>query len=431
MPPEGRTFLRLFLLIIVVFISLTKGSAHIPDSAPNKARIDYRMELYGTGAETLTIATYESLMAWGYAEVDGTEIGIKWDDVEDAVFTKFGNDHGVTVELRKFADAGEMLQAAIQEKDSLSVDVLIGLDNILAQDGIEEGLFQKYQPDNISEVIAPRVIAGLDRSGYLTPYDYGLIALVQHKGTVDLGESFTLQSIIDQGLANRLITQNPVTSSTGLGFLMWTISVYEKILNQSWEDWWKAVASDIRVTKGWGDAWALWDQGEGDLLVSYATDPAYSNYFWESTGIEAYVSHEAGSGNATGWVQIEGLGITKAATGTKLTAAKSFVDWFISEEVQQLIPTTNWMFPANQHVDLPPAFQYAIHPDNVSLLNDLWTPSEIKTRLGPLRDTWEEIMVFGTETESPSSFGWLALFSFGVVVIARKAVHRKSSTWRG
>ncbi|MFX0116123.1 MAG: thiamine ABC transporter substrate-binding protein [Candidatus Hodarchaeota archaeon] len=345
------------------------------------------------GGDRLVIATYESLMAWGEAGINDDELEITWSEVEAAVFDKFAADHDIEVEIRHYADAGEMLQALIQEKDSLSVDIVIGLDNTLAHEGISEGLFQKYTPINVSH-IPQWARDGLDTAGYLTPYDFGVVALIQRKNGFNLGDNFTLQTIIDQNLAESLVTQNPATSSTGLAFLLWTVTAYEKILSQSWQDWWTAVSGKIHVTQGWSDAWALWDEGEADLLVSYGTDPAYSNYFWGSTDIEAYVSSE--SGNPNGWVQIEGLGITNGVDDSMLPTAKAFVDWFISEDVQKLIPTTNWMFPANQYVELPEAYKYAIHPNNITVLNSYWTPTEIASNLGSWRQTWEQIMVLET-----------------------------------
>ncbi|MFX0117113.1 MAG: thiamine ABC transporter substrate-binding protein, partial [Candidatus Hodarchaeota archaeon] len=378
--------------------------------------IEFQTVLCGSSEEKLTIATYESLMAWGEAGIGNDTLEITWAEIKEAVFDKFASDHSVTVEIRHYADAGEMLQALIQEKDNLPVDIVIGLDNTLAQDGIKAGLFQKYTPSNVS-IIPQWARDGLDASGYLTPYDFGVIALIQHKNDLDLGSNFTLQTIIEQDLAEQLITQNPATSSTGLAFLLWTVTVYEKILGESWQDWWQAVSDKIRVTKGWSDSWTLWDEGEAALLVSYGTDPAYSNYFWGATDIEAYLSHE--SGNPNGWVQIEGLGITTGVDNAIIPKAKAFIDWFISEDVQKLIPTTNWMFPANQYVELPEAFQYAIHPNNITVLNSYWTPQEIDSHLGSWRDTWEEIMVLGT-SESTPIFYWAAMLGLGMIIVLRK-----------
>lgn len=413
-----RTLTYLFMLLFILLLLPGEKDYGVAarDDVLTISTVKYASEILGKSEEKLTIATYESLMSWGEAGINNDSLEISWDEIKEEVFNKFALDHGISVEIRHYADSGEMLQALMLEKDSLPVDIVIGLDNTLAHEGINEGLFQKYTPDNIN-VIPQWARDGLDTTGYLTPYDFGVIALIQHKEDLALGDNFNLQTILEQDLANQILTQNPATSSTGLAFLLWTVSVYEKILQQSWQDWWKAVSSEIHVTKGWSDSWTLWDEGEGSLLVSYGTDPAYSNYFWGSTDIEAFVSHE--SGNSNGWVQIEGLGITSGVASSILPIAKEFVDWFISEDVQKLIPTTNWMFPANQFAELPKAFSYAIHPNNITILNDFWTSAEIASNLGLWRESWEEIMVIG-ESESAPFIYWPAILGLSAIPILKR-----------
>ena len=61
--------------------------------------------------------------------------------------------------------------------------------------------------------------------------------------------------------------------------------------------------------------------------------------------------------------QIEAVGIV-AGTGVPELAHR-FVDYVLSEEVQSLIPTTNWMFPVNAETPLPEFFaEYAVVPEN-------------------------------------------------------------------
>ena len=37
--------------------------------------------------------------------------------------------------------------------------------------------------------------------------------------------------------------------------------------------------------------------------------------------------------------------------------ALQFVNWFLSDQIQQLIPDHEWMFPARSNVALPPCFK--------------------------------------------------------------------------
>ncbi len=56
-------------------------------------------------------------------------------------------------------------------------------------------------------------------------------------------------------------------------------------------------------------------------------------------------------------VQIEGAGIIKGAKNLK--AAKEFMDFLISEEAQDVLPLTQWMYPVNENVKLPPCYDAA------------------------------------------------------------------------
>ncbi|MGV9170355.1 MAG: hypothetical protein ACOC38_10505 [Promethearchaeia archaeon] len=46
----------------------------------------------------------------------------------------------------------------------------------------------------------------------------------------------------------------------------------------------------------------------------------------------------------------------------------------------------------NGSVELDPAFEYALHPDEINMLNTLLTRDEIATNLASWLDTWESIM---------------------------------------
>jgi len=76
---------------------------------------------------------------------------------------------------------------------------------------------------------------------------------------------------------------------------------------------------------------------------------------------------------------VYGIGVVKG-TGHE-TLAKEFIDLLLSKEMQELIPRTEIMFPANTDAELPPAFQeYAIVPQT-----SLWISLDI---VGKRMDEW-------------------------------------------
>ena len=57
-----------------------------------------------------------------------------------------------------------------------------------------------------------------------------------------------------------------------MGLLLWIKSVYgDKAI-----DYWRELQPKIlTVTKGWSEAYALFLDGEADMVLSYTTSPAY------------------------------------------------------------------------------------------------------------------------------------------------------------
>ncbi len=360
----------------------------------------------------LTIYTYESLLNWG---INATDANIK-------VFDAFEAKENCTIELEYLSDAPSVLARAVAEKNSPRADIIIGIDNVMIFQAKAQDILLAYEPSTSSN-LSENAIDGLDPDFYVTPYDYGFIALVYHKNLVNSTnvpniDSLQLSDLTETDVAKLLVTEDPTLSSTGLGFLMWTIGVYEKVLDSDWTSWWKEVRANIQVEDSWGDAFDVFYNPAVNrpIVVSYATDPAY-NYLMEDndTSLGATLSHENDSTYA--WLQIEGLGILK---GTKnLSLAQRFVDWFTGVPAQEVFPENNWMYPANDHAKLPKSFDYAIDPTTVTPLNDLFSPEEINSSLDGWLDSWNEVMILGQDTAFYPLFSLFGPIVF-VILLKRK-----------
>jgi|Deesub1362B_J571_1020462.scaffolds.fasta_scaffold00584_2 thiamine transport system substrate-binding protein len=329
----------------------------------------------------LVIYTYESLLKWG----DDPEA------VYNAVFKGFEEKYGVTVKVVEFPDARDTLLAVIEEINLYGepkADIIIGLDNILVEEAKGRGILDRYIPPNI-DVIPKDLRDALDPDGYSIPYDYGLIAFVFDRERIVL-EDISLEDFEDPALASLLVAEDPSRSSTGISFLLMEIAFYEKILGTDWRDWWISVRDYINVQPSWGDAYNIFftEEANRPIVVSYGTDPAYSFYFYNSTRYDAVVLSFEGKDYA--WLQIEGISIVKDAPHRK--AAEKFVEWFISEDVQQYMALNNWMYPANKNIELPSSYEYAIHPDEVIALNQYLSKQEIRDNLKDWLKEWINIM---------------------------------------
>lgn len=370
-----------------------------------------------TNADTsLTIYTYDSLLADKYYNWVGA-------------FESYANLPNGSVKVVLFPDAGNILTKAVTEKANPVADVLIGLDNALVHKARTEDILQAYKPKG-ADNLTSGLVSGLASDYLLTPYDYGLISLWYDKTRLSINESsFVLQDLITQDLAKNLVIENPQLSSTGLGFLLWTIGVYGDkanniagLLNSDWRTYWDKLSKDTRIADSWGDALDTFYTPEANrsIMVSYSTSTSYNlcNYNDSTTG--TLLSHEGGK--VSGWEQIEGLGVVKNAAHQEL--AKTFVDWFISQEVQSHIYESQWMYPARVGIQQPSCYDKAYSPNTVNSLNTILPQTTVITHLENWLDDWEVHVVQGKQGNGFLDMtGWFIVPLF-LIPIIRKTIKR-------
>ena len=155
-------------------------------------------------------------------------------------------------------------------------------------------------------------------------------------------------------------------------------------------DWWEAVEGNIDVEEGWSEAWSAWSTDPTKhLMVSYGTDPAYSaNYL--GTEPDTAIAPFYYQNQHWAWMQVEGAGLVK--NGPNPDLGKAFIDYCLNSTVQTEIAMNQWMFPVRTDLALPSVFDYAIHPDDVSILNTLLNSTEIATNLQSWLDEYDTVM---------------------------------------
>ncbi|TFH02070.1 MAG: thiamine ABC transporter substrate-binding protein, partial [Candidatus Thorarchaeota archaeon] len=233
---------------------------------------------------------------------------------------------------------------------------------------------------------------------YLTPFDFGLITLIYSMNTINTTthpqlDNLTLADLTTTELASALVTEDPHLSSPGLAFLLSQIAIYEKILEEDWTTWWEAVEGNIDVEEGWTEAWSAWSLDPSKhLLVSYGTDPAYSANLL-GTEPDTAIAPFNYNGSDWAWMQVEGVGLVK--NGPNPDLGKAFIDYCLNATVQSEIGLNQWMFPVRTDLTLPSVFDYAIHPNEVSILNTLMPRTEIVANLQEWLDEFDAVMTPG------------------------------------
>jgi thiamine transport system substrate-binding protein len=188
----------------------------------------------------------------------------------------------------------------------------------------------------------------------------------------------TLEDLLDTRYKNRVVVENPATSSPGLAFLMATIAHFG---DPGYLEFWQQMADQgVMVTSGWEDAYYgqfTRYEGEYPLVVSYASSPPAEVFFAETELDEAPTASVVGDGAC--FRQIEFVGILAGTEKREL--AEKLVDFLLSKEFQEDIPLNMFVFPANQTAELPDVFvQHTQIPENPATLS----PDEI----GRQREAW-------------------------------------------
>ena len=240
--------------------------------------------------------------------------------------------------------------------------MLYGIDNTYLSKALREDLFIAYKSPLLVNV--PNHLV-LDKTFHVTPIDFGYVNINYDKQyLIDnaLDPPVLLEELTDSKWENRMVVENPATSSPGLAFLIATISYFGEDDEYDYLDFWEDLRNNGVVVKdGWSDAYYndfSLNGGDRPLVVSYATSPAAEVYFSEGK----YTEPPTGNliiDKAT-FQQIEGIGILKGTEVEKL--ASNFIDFALDVSFQEDIPSKMFVYPVNRRAAWPDFFQFAQVP---------------------------------------------------------------------
>ncbi|WP_422108662.1 thiamine ABC transporter substrate binding subunit [Xenorhabdus bovienii] len=268
---------------------------------------------------TLTVYTYDSFASeWGPGP---------------AIKKAFEAECNCELKLVALEDGVSLLNRVRMEGKKTSADIVLGLDNNLIQAAQQTGLFTPSHIDT-SKLKLPVTW----NSKTFIPYDYGYFAFVYNKNTLPHPPK-SMDELINSNQNWKIIYQDPRTSTPGLGLLLWMQDIYG---DKAVQEWPKVAKKTLTVTKGWSEAYGLFLKGEGDMVLSYTTSPAYHILSEKKDNYAAAIFSEGH------YLQIEVAAQLVSSKQPKL--AQKFMQFMISPAFQQAIPTTNWMYPV---IDIP------------------------------------------------------------------------------
>jgi len=308
--------------------------------------------------------------------------------VSETVVKAFEEANNTKVVFLPSGDAGAMLNKAILRKGAPLADLLFGVDNTFLSRALEADIYEAYNSpalENVSDDFK------LDSSNRALPVDYGDVCINYDKAYFEQNSLPIPQSLEDltkPEYKNLLVVENPVTSSTGLAFLLATVAHY----GDSFTDYWLALKENgVVVVDGWETAYytnfsASSGKGPQPMVVSYGASPAVEVIFAETPIDDAPTASILGPD--TCFRQIEFVGLLK---GTRHRAlAEKFVDFMLSRQFQEDVPLQMYVYPVNSDAALPETFtKYAQIPPQPATL----APAVIAAKRDEWIQAWTDVVL--------------------------------------
>lgn len=323
-------------------------------------------------AASLAACTGATAADNGTTEPETTAITVFTHDaftLPDELTAQFTADTGYEVTYTTPGDSGALVNQLILTKDSPLADVVVGIDNTFASRARDEGVLSPYVSPAADDV--PDEFASAD----LTPFDYGDVCINADKVWFDaegLEIPATLDDLTDPAYRDLLSVTNPASSSPGLAFLIATVG--EK--GDGYLDYWQELKDNgVKVSPSWTDAYYTDFSGAGGegprpLVLSYATSPAFTVADGESSTVALL---------DTCFRQVEYAGVVAGTEHEE--AARAYIDFLLSADVQAATPENLYMFPVVPGTPVPEDWaSFAMLPDNpIDVEQDV---------IGEQRDEW-------------------------------------------
>lgn len=281
-------------------------------------------------------------------------------DLPKPLLAKFESEAGVKLKIIKGGDSGEMLNKLILTRKAPIADVVYGIDNAQAVKAQAADVLDAYEGAALSKEAQGDSKA--EFAGMAVAVDYGFVTLNYDKATVakrgtPLPKS--LEELTLPAYKKWLVVENPATSGPGYAFLLATIA---NMGEEKAFAWWKSMrANDMKVAKGWTEAYYTdfsRNGGAYPIVVSYASSPAAEVFYSK----EKLADSPTASLFLPGAVfrQVEGVALIKG--GKQRAEAKKFLEFMRSNDVQEAMQTTMWMFPMQSTTKRADVMKYAAEP---------------------------------------------------------------------
>ena len=287
---------------------------------------------------------------------------------EPGIFDEFTKDTGIDVKVVTGGDAGVLISKAILTAGNPEGDVLWGVDNTMLSRAQQASLLTSYEPVNTGDICINADKEWFANSDVPMPTRLEDLMLPQYRGL--------------------LVTQDPVASSPGLGFLLGTIAHFGE---GKWQKFWAALKGYAHIAPDWTTAYTIdfsgsSGNGKYPLVVSYGSSPPaevlYADPSYPLTEPTTSVIE------STCFRQTEYVGVLRGSTNS--VAAEALVKYLLGQRFQESMPLSLFVFPVNQDAVLPDLFvKFAVRAKNPLTIS----PQDIELNRKKWLNEWRALLL--------------------------------------
>jgi len=286
---------------------------------------------------------------------------------QEGIFDAFTAATGAKVKVVTGGDSGALISKAILTAGTPEGDVLWGLDNTLLSRAQKAELLTSYEQVDYGDICV-----NFDKQWFAT-----------HK----IPTPSSLEDLVLPAYKGLLVTQDPVASSPGLGFLLGTIAHFGF---EDWQDYWTSLKTNgVHIAPDWTTAYTIdfsgaSGKGKYPLVVSYGSSPPAEVLYAEkpiNTPPTAVIE-------STCFRQTEYVGALRGTRNPNL--ATQLISYLLDVPFQESMPLTLFVFPVNKKATLPDLFtKFAAAPKNPLTLD----PADIEKNRDSWLNTWRDIIL--------------------------------------
>lgn len=286
---------------------------------------------------------------------------------------KFEEKHGIKVRWVEASNAGMIIEY-LTNNNEYPIDVVLGLD-ILSLDQARSAVRWRDVPVKNARFASD--LASIHTLKDFVPFDWSPMTFV-YKRKEDLPPQ-KLKDFINEKYVNSLGLQDPASSSTGMYFLIWVLSVMGE---EKGFEYLAQLKSSIRViSPSWSASYSLFQNDQVPYVFSYFTSPLYHHIQEQNFNYQPIFFDEPHI------YAIEYAGVPETCRHCPL--AQKFVQFLLEPENQKLIMRKNFMLPTIKGVKDKTEFDFAKSID----LIDPKSFQNLLNKRETLLEKWRELQL--------------------------------------